>query len=141
MVDVAALDVATEKAEGGKHIRADANGAKVEAATVNEVTIQVVEIRIDRGGVQQASTGTKNVGGIPAVSPFFLAGHPLRHFSNHEGCPAGGSKCCGGTKQFSKHIGCSFRAGCCTQFGPICLHTTSKSTCHFIYCLSLPLFK
>jgi hypothetical protein len=52
----------------------------------------------------QASTGIKKVGGIPAVSPFYLAGHPLEPFSNHEGCPAGGFKCGGSSKQFSKHI-------------------------------------
>jgi hypothetical protein len=52
MVDVAALNVATEKAERGRHMWADAIGVKVEVATVTEVTIRVAELGIDQGGVQ-----------------------------------------------------------------------------------------
>jgi hemolysin activation/secretion protein len=52
MVDVAALNVATAEAESGRHMWADANGAKVDVATVKNVTSRVAEMYIDQGCVQ-----------------------------------------------------------------------------------------
>jgi hypothetical protein len=52
VADVAALDVTTTKASGGRDVWIGASGDKAEVATVDEVAVGEAEIWGDRDGVQ-----------------------------------------------------------------------------------------
>jgi hypothetical protein len=56
VVDVAALDVATTKANRGGDVRVGASCAKLKVATVDEVAIGEAEIRGDRDGFQVSAS-------------------------------------------------------------------------------------